>query len=422
MAFENFPYTDFHALNLDWILREITKLDPLPKEFAELKKWVETYFSDVEVRKAVEEILEKWYLDGTLKKALERPLKSTCAGWVGFNKGWNIAKNGEIFTLSKSVSVRVESMTEVTEKGYWYSNKFTVPVDCPIYLASGSVISGSKFLNFHSFNYDTGNVSFVIGSPVKYIPPFQVYCRIVVQARRPIPPGAPEQGVIPGDTGNKGAYLCAKSFLDAREAGREFAYGRNFMYSSSNKVNDATGKALMECDNLVMMAILGIDYAHSPYADDTPDLTFDFNNLVVNPMGLYPWTARTAPMVKQTNGQWVNGYGARITATSTIAWYLWTNGYVFSDKTQAQTGDIALFRRAQDTNQDGYDNGFFDNVGHMGIIERAEDGLYLLHVTIEKWTAGKVLVRTKLDNFYNLAPGRYHPEDTIFARINFSTP
>lgn len=422
MAFENFPYTDFHALNLDWILQEITKLQPLPKEFAELKKWVETYFSDVEVHKAVEEILEKWYLDGTLKKALERPLKSTCAGWVGFNKGWNVAKNGEIFTLSKSVSITVDRMTEVSEGGYWYSSTFTVPVDCPIYLASGSVMAGSKFLNFHSFNYDTGNVSFSIGSPVKYTTPFTVFCRIVVQARRPIPPTAPKQGVVPGDTGNKGAYLCAKSFLDARQAGREFAYGRNFMYSSSNKVNDATGKALMECDNLVMMAILGIDYGHSPYADDTPDLTFDFNNLVVNPMGLYPWTARTAPMVKQTNGKWVNGYGSRITAASTIAWYLWTNGYVFSDKTQAQTGDIALFRRAQDTNPDGYDNGFFDNVGHMGVIERAEDGLYLLHVTIEKWTAGNVLVRTKLDDFYNLAPGRYHPEDTIFARINFSNP
>lgn len=422
MAFENFPYTDFHALNLDWILREIIKLRPLPEEFADLKKWVETYFSDVEVRQAVEEILEKWYLDGTLKKALERPLKSTCAGWVGFNRGWNVAKNGEIFTLSKSVPITVDSMTEVSEKGYWYSSKFTFPVDCPIALAAGSVMSGGKFLNFHSFNYDAGNVSFVIGSPVKYTTPFSAYCRIVVQARRPIPPTAPAQGVVPGDTGNKGAYLCAKSFLDARQAGREFAYGRNFMYSSTNKVNDATGKALMECDNLVMMGILGIDYAHSPYADDTPDLTFDFNNLVVNPMGLYPWTARTAPMVKQTNGKWVNGYGARITAASTIAWYLWTNGYVFSDKTQAQTGDIALFRRAPDTKPDEYDSGFFDNVGHMGIIERAEDGLYLLHVTIEKWTAGNVLVRTKLDNFYNLAPGRYRPEDTIFARINFSNP
>lgn len=64
MAFENFPYADFHALNLDWILQEITKLRPLPQEFAELKKWVETYFSDIEVRKAVESILEKWYLDG----------------------------------------------------------------------------------------------------------------------------------------------------------------------------------------------------------------------------------------------------------------------------------------------------------------------------------------------------------------------
>lgn len=422
MAFENFPYADFHALNLDWILQEITKLRPLPQEFAELKKWVETYFSDIEVRKAVESILEKWYLDGTLKKALERPLKSTCAGWVGFNRGWNVAKNGEIFTLSNSFSVTVDSMTEVTEKGYWYSSTFKIPIDCPINRATGSVMSDSKFLNFHEFNYDTGNVSFMIGSPVKYSTPFTVFCRIVVQARRPIPPGAPEQGVVPGDTGNKGAYLCAKSFLDARLAGREFAYGRNFMYSSSNKVNDATGKALMECDNLVMMAILGIDYAHSPYADDTPDLTFDFNNLMVNPAGLYPWTVRTAPMVKQTDGKWVNGYGGRITAASTIAWYLWTNGYVFSDKTQAQTGDIALFRRAPDTNPNGYDSGYFDNVGHMGILERADDGLYLIHVTVEKWTAGKVLVRTKLDDFYNLAPGRYHPEDTIFARINFTNP
>lgn len=422
MAFENFPYTDFHALNLDWILREITKLRPLPEEFAELKKWVETYFSDVEVRQAVEEILEKWYLDGTLKKALERPLKSTCAGWVGFNRGWNVAKNGEIITLSRTVSITVDSMKKISTNDYWYSTRFTVPVDYPIYMACGSVMSDSKFLNFHSFNYDAGNVNFIIGAPTQYATPFTFACRIVVQARRPLPPAAPTQGVVPGNTGNKGAYLCAKSFLDAREAGREFAYGPNFMYSSSNKVNNAAGKALMECDNLVMMSILGIDYEHSPYANDTPDLTFDFNNLVVNPLGLYPWTARTAPMVKQSEGKWVNGYGSRITNASTIAWYLWTNSYVFSDKTQAQTGDIALFRRLPSTKSDGYTTGSFDDVGHVGILERADDGLYIIHVTIEEWTAGNVLVRTKLEDFYNLAPGRYRPEDTIFARINFSTP
>lgn len=76
MSFTNdFPYTDFHELNLDWVLNKIKDLtnnfvelkkqnenlssdfDILQKNFDELRVYVESQFTDENIRKIIEKYL-----------------------------------------------------------------------------------------------------------------------------------------------------------------------------------------------------------------------------------------------------------------------------------------------------------------------------------------------------------------------------
>lgn len=421
---DSLSYYELLCKVVDALNKVILNDDELIKAFAELKEWVEHYFDSADFQRLVNEKLDEMAEDGTLSRALRRPLNSACAGWVGFSKGFNVAKNGVVFTISHYETVPIGELTETQTGGYWYTDTITIPVDVPLYRANIVISTDIDFWNVHAVNYNPTNITFKLGTSVDYdTPPETIGVRIIAQARRPIPSSLPINGFISGATGNQGALDCAKSFLNARINGRVFKYGPNFMYKSSDKVNDQYGNGLVECDNIVMMALLGIDYAHSPYAVTTPDATFDFDNLVVNPQNLYPWTARTTELVKKDNNEWVNGFDDRIVDTSGICWWMWDNGYIFSDKTQAQNGDIVIFRRLPDLVADGYNYSSFDNVGHVGVIERDGSDLYVIHATVGEWTGEDVIVRTLLDDdFYNLSPYRYRPEDTIFARINFSTP
>ena len=76
-AFEFFPYTNFHELNLDWLLRKVReyierfeKLDgdfkKLQDNFDDLKTWVES-FIDEGLKDAVDAKLDEWLEDGTIE-------------------------------------------------------------------------------------------------------------------------------------------------------------------------------------------------------------------------------------------------------------------------------------------------------------------------------------------------------------------
>lgn len=428
MAFNQFPYSNFHELNLDWLLNKVKEIaagmDDLETAFKALKEWVDNYFEQHEVAATVTDILTKWKDDGTLKRALYVPFKASCYGWLGFIYGTNIAKNDEILNMGsmRHCALTADNVHKFSTAEFYYSDRFTFPTDMPIDRAIIVANTDSRFFSVYSCNYDTTHVSLVLGTPIKYTYPLNVAARIMVNARRAHPAKSPKNGIVDGATGNRGALDCALSFLHARESGRKFAYGSNFMYTSSNKLNNGDGAGLVECDNIAMMALLGIDYDHSPYTNDAADATFNFDDLVVNPKSLYPWTAITKTLVKQSDGAWTNGLNQRITNTSTLGWWWWNNKQVFSDITQLHDGDIAIFRRPPAQSAEGvYDTSGFDNIGHVGVVGLETDGTpYIIHATVEEWTDGNVIVKSPLADFYNLAPLRYRPEDTYFARIDFS--
>lgn len=85
MKFFKFPYTNFHEMNLDWIIEKVQELvenfiqinsdfGNLNKNFEELKKYVEDYFIklniNVEVKKIIEEMRQNGELENIISEAL----------------------------------------------------------------------------------------------------------------------------------------------------------------------------------------------------------------------------------------------------------------------------------------------------------------------------------------------------------------
>lgn len=74
--FENFPYTNFHRLNLDWILKDWSSLkhsfNTLEEAFADLKNYVDSFFTDLDLQEEVNAKLDEMALDGSLDAILSR--------------------------------------------------------------------------------------------------------------------------------------------------------------------------------------------------------------------------------------------------------------------------------------------------------------------------------------------------------------
>lgn len=65
--FEHFPYTNFHELNLDWILRTLRKMDGRLDQ-------MEAYLNDLKIPEAVKAQLQEWLQDGTLDDIINEGL------------------------------------------------------------------------------------------------------------------------------------------------------------------------------------------------------------------------------------------------------------------------------------------------------------------------------------------------------------
>ncbi len=337
-----------------------------------------------------------------------------------------------------------------------------VPLDMPVKypVVAGSVDrddciivrtnSGSNTSNYWANQNVASNgtrLQFRVYSPIQPSGTYSFVARIMVSARRRKAPKVPPfRNVQTGNNGNNLDVLnSALSYLTARENGRKFAYGQNWTYSLSKKVNDDLGAGLMECDTLVTMCMLGIPYGSSQYSESkiasgriqngygTHDLMYDKetgeyydnddgetrtlggNSPVTVLLGNhrnsnYGWAVNNLVWAKKSRGVYENGLGKLITNTSAQNWWGWDNYSVFTDAQYARKGDIVVFRRPDSTQ--------FDFVSHVGILDIVNDEKYVIHVSTESLTDGKIVAKAKLtpEGFY--ANGRYSEENTYFIRPN----
>ena len=382
--------------------------------------------------------------------AYETNVDAKTDAWHGFSIGWNVTKNEDIINMSKgefepdnSDNTKLLTWSKSQYGDFWFTSQLYRPLDMPVDHSHSSISGTSDRLYWVVQSADFSHnvrATFRLGSSInpastssEAFPMNRPFIRLNVNSRRATPPSAATVTTVPATN----LATVARTYLAARENGKEFAYGANWTYRSTEAVFTPTdedderpaGRGLMECDTLAFMCMIGMDYAHSPYAGNSA--TADFDSVMAahfasgGAASAYGWTSLTKQIAVPINGEWANGLGGRMVDQSGMGWWLWDNSFVFRpttededgntvlDLTQLKQGDIALFRRVPCS--------MFDNLGHIGIIDIVDGEPYVIHVTIEGWTGGKVIVRSRLkDEFYSLSPGRYSLKDTYFARINYS--
>lgn len=319
-----------------------------------------------------------------------------------------------------------------------------LPLDMPIKFP---VITGSidrDDITIIRTNYTPTRVSFYLLCP--YNPTHNsavdhFVIRMMLSGRRRTPEVYPPWRPISNDANatkrrdnsNLGLLDVAKTYLTARENGRAFAYGKNFTYGSTNLVNDSSGRALMECDTLITMAMLGVPYGYSPYGNTnidsgihttggvtygTPSFEYHEYDLPSHRSDRYEWAAAQSNFVVATGNpaKYDNGLNRLITNTSAQNWWFWDNDMVFTDIDSVRSGDFAVLRRADSTQYDG--------ISHIGIIEVVNNEKYFIHVSSQSYTPdGCIVARVKFTQEDYYTPySRYAPEDTYFIRPNSGDP
>lgn len=72
--FNRWPYTNFHEMNLDWIIEEVkkvvTEVEALDLSFDELKKYVEDYFKNLDISKEVNDKIDEMAASGELEQLI----------------------------------------------------------------------------------------------------------------------------------------------------------------------------------------------------------------------------------------------------------------------------------------------------------------------------------------------------------------
>ena len=383
--FNEFPYTNFHEMNLDWILNLIKDLeksgDGIEEKLEELRKLIEASGGSVNAYYSNE---QAWYVI-RIKDAyvLSRYFIQT----------------GEITTYQK---ITTEGDYRIN-LGFWMPDQAKIlPVPLEYASVGGSVesyngiMTNAKIENKSTFRRKTLLFDAAAGPQGSTR---TVGTNSIVTGKHATPPAAPVNAVKPK---RQEAVDIANSYYQARKVnGRLFKYGANAItYAASNVINDANGYGMMECDTLVALVMMGIPYNLSPYANDTPGYTYDFTDLVENPNNL------TWPLSWKFNST----LNRKVTYTGGENWYFWDNNMVFKDIEKVASGDVAIFRRN--------DGKYFDGITHIGIVNLVDGKPWLYHVTGLAGVESPMMYEP-LENV--LKRGNYTLEENVyFARPDYA--
>lgn len=124
MAFNNFPYTDMHELNLDWVISETKRLaneylatqrnvKTIGQELEELEIYVKNYFSSLDIQQEIKTVIDEMAESGTLQDILIDALQDS--------------------VTVASIGVKgnaIDSCAVMSRNGHCVVNDFSIQTDC----------------------------------------------------------------------------------------------------------------------------------------------------------------------------------------------------------------------------------------------------------------------------------------------------
>ena len=173
------------------------------------------------------------------------------------------------------------------------------------------------------------------------------------------------------------AIDVARSYWIARAKGRVFKYSDGYTFLNGANVNDGNGYGLIDCSTYIHLILRGIRYEDSPYADETPNVAFNPNDLITNTS--YSWADDKIKLSETIGGM--------VRYASDFAAYLWMQGRCFTDSSKVKTGDITFHSNGI--------NGKFMNIAHVGIVEEDITNMFNIRELYDNGTPTTV-VRTAL--------------------------
>lgn len=100
MAFSNFPYTDFHDLNLDWLLKTVKNLDTKWDDYyTQWNKWqtdVQNYIDNLDYIKAIDDYMDNLKASGELSDIIDTWLTDYGLITIGDSYGEGYTPDGTV--------------------------------------------------------------------------------------------------------------------------------------------------------------------------------------------------------------------------------------------------------------------------------------------------------------------------------------
>lgn len=170
--FEQFPYTNLHELNLDWIIKVVKewgatvealdkKFDDLNDAFNDLKAFVDNYFDNLDVQEEINNKLDEMAENGDLIRLLAPYLSFVTPEMFGA-VGDGITDDTE--AISETLNSEVENIIFRSNKSYLVTEEITATKEhviegnnAKIVFSEDTTVSDLHLLKFYDLDYLTVN-------------------------------------------------------------------------------------------------------------------------------------------------------------------------------------------------------------------------------------------------------------------------
>ena len=123
MSFENFPYSNFHDMNLDWIINQWLEMKKsfttYEQAFKDLKEFVDGYFNNLDVQKEINKKLDSMASDGTLSNLIA-PFINNNSLPIMVDSIEKMINNEKIYVLSTNGHIYYYNGTAFYDSGLVY--------------------------------------------------------------------------------------------------------------------------------------------------------------------------------------------------------------------------------------------------------------------------------------------------------------